>query len=50
MPSAPEAPPCLLCGRRLVLVSLSVPNGASVESRELARTIAHLFLIEARGA
>lgn len=43
MPSAPEAPACLLCGRRTVLLYPSnVPNGAPVESSELACTSPHL--------
>jgi len=43
MPSAPEAPPCLLCGRPTVLLYPSnVPNGAPVESSEIACTSPHL--------
>ncbi len=43
MPSAPEAPPCLLCGRRTVLLYPSnVPNGVPFTSSELACTSPHL--------
>ena len=39
MPSVPETPLCLLCGRRTVLLYRSnVPNGAPIESSELACT------------
>lgn len=43
MPSVPETPLCLLCGRRTVLLYRSnVPNGAPIESSELACTSPHL--------